>query len=304
MTAQKRPRVPRDHAGLPNITTKFTLGATSVEQPVDVRCWPAAMRNPYKATQANPKHVAVGQAISALLDDMLDHDTLQADCLAAIGSSVHQGPSDKVLQSLRQRLAHLLFLWGGNDGTYSSQDPVPLIDTQSPIHGKLLHSWATVANDPGAFAAEWIWAGAPSGIIESFDQVDGLLPPSKKIEELEDHAELHTDFDHFVNYHGIEDDADIDTMLDELVMKLYLKDFDTLEQCREFLEADPVLSRLGCVSRGRWSASEQRWKTKKRMVLDTKRSRISTPLSRSIAPSCHASAMRYTAVWRCLTARR
>ena len=68
---------------------------------------------------------------------------------------------------------------------------------------------------------------------------------------------------------GIEDDPLLASTVQGYVDKGYLLAFDDLDSCRRYLGADPVISKLGCITRRRFG------KTKRRLILDSKRSGVS-----------------------------
>ena len=102
--------------------------------------------------------------------------------------------------------------------------------------------------------------GAPAG-IEQFAPDDGVFPPVEQ-EDTPDPEELSTSIDTFVNYDGFDDDDDAWREFQSFVNRdpPMLKQCDTLQECRSFLQAEPVLSRFG--------------NTNKRIILDEKQSGV------------------------------
>ena len=61
--------------------------------------------------------------------------------------------------------------------------------------------------------ANWLTTGAPSGIVEGYDQVLGLLPTCEE-GDINDPFELKTDHPSFANYSGVEEDDEISAKID------------------------------------------------------------------------------------------
>ena len=78
-----------------------------------------------------------------------------------------------------------------------------------------------------------------------------------------------------MNYSGIEGDKDVAKELDRLSDAKYVRAFQSKEKAREFLNADPVLSKMSVIERIRAGV------VKKRIVLDTKASGVSSTSSKS-----------------------
>ncbi len=83
-----------------------------------------------------------------------------------------------------------------------------------------------------------------------------------------------TDFEEFVNYKGVEPDPEVYTSILGFRDCGFLKEFDTLQDCRDFLGADPVLSKFGCIVQERRNHVTGVVKVKRRIILDTKQSKV------------------------------
>ena len=79
-----------------------------------------------------------------------------------------------------------------------------------------------------------------------------------------DIADLSTDFDSFENYAGVDADTDALKEIEAHVEAGHLRAFDTLEELRTYLGAEPVLNKVGVITK------ERAGKIKKRIILDTK----------------------------------
>eukprot|EP00972_Heterocapsa_arctica_P108694 16005445-Heterocapsa_arctica.AAC.1 len=72
----------------------------------------------------------------------------------------------------------------------------------------------------------------------------------------------------FTNYQGIDEDQLVADELARFCGLGYLKRLCTMAECKAYLGAEPVLSRFGLIVR------EKLGKTKRRLILDVKQSRV------------------------------
>ena len=72
----------------------------------------------------------------------------------------------------------------------------------------------------------------------------------------------------FINS-GIDDDPLVMATLEGYIKAGYLRVFEDIDSCRNYLGSEPVISRLGCITRQRLG------KTKRRVILDSKQSGVS-----------------------------
>ena len=124
----------------------------------------------------------------------------------------------------------------------TERGPIADKDINSCICGKLLHAWASLAKDPGANVARWTWEGALGGIRNSFNEWEHLLP-SADAGEPDPIASVSSEYDEFVNYSGIEQDDDIASSIDGYISSDFLQAFDNLEDCKEYVGGDRILSK-------------------------------------------------------------
>ena len=130
---------------------------------------------------------------------------------------------------------------------------------------------AIEAKGCGAVAATWCRTGAPAGMEEDFD-LSGVFPQEERScrngDDTDDPDDLETDHSAFVNYEGFDEDTDAVSEVHSFWKKGYLKRFETLEETRKYLGRDPILSRFGCITKTKDG------RTKKRIILDLKQSRV------------------------------
>ena len=150
-------------------------------------------------------------------------------------------------------------------------------DCSTTIRYGLLRRWLQVANDPALSIAEWLSLGAPAGIECGFDDLDGIFPRVAKDDDEFDPAELSTDPDTFVNYTGVESDPAVDSVIKGYVTEGYLKPFHSLDEVRRFVNGDPVLTKVGAVTKdtGKTDPDTGEKIIKIRNIVDSKQSGVS-----------------------------
>ena len=135
------------------------------------------------------------------------------------------------------------------------------------IDGPVLRAWATAAKDPAVHCVDWIdRTGSPAGISKEF-QLDKIWPLQD--DDHDEHLQLHTDFDEFINYAGFDKDEDAFQELMSFTKRQKLLSFKNLKECEQKLGRKPHLSRFGLLTRIR------NGKMKKRVILDCKQSGLS-----------------------------
>ena len=219
------------------------------------------MRKPQRSLTKLPLVVALGRQLRSVLEhSLLEHPDPGAACLAAIGnaSNADQIPAE-ALNSVRLSLAKLFKV--------DNIEPVGNAHFSTEIRAHLLAGWRSVSQDPDWAVADWLLAsGAPAGILRHPEDCGifprtlvGGMPPDS----------LHSDPNDFASYSSVESDSDAWRQVRRLVDKGWLLEFDTLDQLKAFLGADPILSKFGLVVKTRNGI------TKKRLILDAKASGIS-----------------------------
>lgn len=153
-------------------------------------------------------------------------------------------------------------------------------DLSSEICGELLFGWARLANDPGAAIARWTINGAPANVAVMMPELKGIMPEVDDDLATMDPSESVTDFDNFTNHGQLEDDQEAMTTIQSYIDKGYLKSFESLQACTEFLGTLPALSKLACLSKDRFDATSRTRITKRRVILDSKESNVKSASSR------------------------
>ena len=147
---------------------------------------------------------------------------------------------------------------------------IPPVTESTCINTELLGLWMRASRDPDDLPVEWLRHGAPAGIVHDIES-RGIFPQYTEEEDTAtvDAELLRTDPDH-CNYSGVEDDQEVADELDRLHEQQFVRKFDSLESVSKYLKGPPVLSKLGVIRKTRGGI------TKNRLVVDSKRSRVSS----------------------------
>ena len=236
-------------------------GRKALHRQQDAECV-GGMARTSRCVAALPGNLVAGGRVREVLTTFIrDHPDVVRQCGAAIGSEAPgEVPAESLLDELRRRLASH---FGVTD-----IGPASNYDCTSSIRAELLSAWALRAGDPGAAAASWVVNGAPAGIL-SEPLLAGVFPLADPAQgELLDPSALDQDVEWFTNYAGVDSDDGVFQQIQEFEAKGFLKGFDTLEACTEYLGETPHLSRFGVVTKVRQG------RVKRRVILDVKQSRV------------------------------
>ena len=270
------------HTEQQNVDTKFTMEPTLRKQmqakQLDDDRW--SLRNIYNSMTCKSK--LIGKQIGNLIERELDASPeIEAALVENFGKAVTDVvTSDEWVADVRHKLADLLER-NRCDGQDSKCDTLPINegDCRTVVRGHLLEYRATVVNDPAAFAARWLYEGAPAGLSRPIELSGICADVEDDSPELDDVA-LATDYESFVNYEGVEDNADAAMAISEYHRKGYLRRFNSLEETRQRLGSDPILSKLGCIVKEKVNIETGKITKKTRIILDCKRSLVSKYASR------------------------
>ena len=106
--------------------------------------------------------------------------------------------------------------------------------------------------------------GPPMGITMQVE--DPGIFPTAVVEPNMDHSSLHCDLANFRNYAGVEESETTETEIRAHLEKGHLMSFTSLDDLRNFVNGEPILNKLGLITKVRNGIS------KTRMILDTKES--------------------------------
>ena len=247
-----------------------------------VDCWTSVQRV--------TGHATVGPQISAILDTWLDANPQAENTIFdAIGKdAVDPVAMESLVDTLRQDIANFLCADGGHIDTA----PIASELYSTHIRGHLLHSWLLKASDPAAPICEWLWKGAPAGLKQDFNVLDGIFPRVKPEDPDLDVDHLQTDFASFTNYSGVEEDDAVFDILKTYETAGYFKRCRTLKQVRAFLGRAPVLTKVGAVKKVKINPVTKAEKIKTRIIVDSKEagtSRAARRTHKSNLPQAAAS---------------
>lgn len=240
-----------------------------------------SLRNVHKWSSNRSLHV--GKQVENYLEGWLeDNIKFQEDVLSSMGKPKEESQIDSsVVDELRKKVFDIL----SRNRSPGQPDTCDLgeIHTQdygTVVRGHLLHYWAVAVGDPAAAVATWLFEGAPAGIALGTEALDGICPIVEDDDAI-DHDDLHTDYDMFTNYVGVEDDVEALEALEAYHRRGYLAKFSSLEEVTQFLGQRPILSKLGCIKKDQYNVDTQTWSHKTRIILDCKRSLVSKAASRT-----------------------
>jgi len=260
-----------DHAGMPTIGRPWLK---PVHVPAVQDATVGGFRISWQSTLKGPGHSVIGGKIAACMEKYLDDNSwLEDQCLLGIGRDTSECEvSAGAVDAFRVQVASILqgCLQNGPIDT----NPISSDGYHTAIRGHLLHAWAMAAHDPAADAAAWTFLGARAGITEDMSDIDAVFPRSCRSKCTLNYSELETDFDSFLNYSGVEDDSEACALIRGYRDKGYLAEFASLEDCTAFLGAPPILSKFGCIKKAKIDSKTGKTKTKLRIILDAKQSRI------------------------------
>jgi len=143
----------------------------------------------------------------------------------------------------------------------------------SEVHAGILGAWRRAAADPDDLPETWFECGAPAGVARDIED-RGIFEAYDPVIDARtmDPSELATESE-FVNYAGVEADELVNEEVHRLTDAHWMHKFDTIEGAAVYLECnvkDIVLSKIGVIAKMRLG------KLKKRVVIDAKRSGISS----------------------------
>ena len=238
----------------------------------DPACCVCGVVDTWKAIDRVPQNKVVGQSVAALIDSYFDDNpVVERMLIAAIGSDkVNPEILENAILPLRGMLAGLL-------ASESGPPDISEIKTDTcstPIRAHLLKAWAVKAMDPGASLCEWLISGAPAGIAVGTPELDTLFPQVPPTDSNDQLDELVTDPDEIVNYQGVDENEDVAGILRDREESECLKGFDSLQETRDYLGADPVISKIGAVVKEKLN-DKGVWTKKTRIIVDANQSGIS-----------------------------
>ena len=239
---------------------------TTVKQQEDKAAL-GGMRGPMAAV-TRLRSGELGRRIRHAIEDYLhEHPTFMQAVLAAIGQP--KGTFDQDCEGvleIRRRIATILGA--------TSIDAVDIGDVSSPLRADLLMAWASATQDPALRILHWLKEGAPAGIELDIPDI-GVFPTK--------HDEVSCTVDDIYgseqqqegNYSSLEEDPDADAVMAEIMdpAKRWVKVFRTRQEVKEFVKGEPVVSQLGLVVKHKVDSKGTILSTKKRVILDCKRSR-------------------------------
>ena len=266
-----------DHLGLPIPRHKVSRTFSAD----DTNAYVGGLRRPFKSLERVPGLINLGVQIRNCINRFCDcHPGFRDRYLSSVGiagSSPFPG-GHEMLNALRVEVGKLL-LRNHPNPTEIDLDRINDCPKDTCLKANFMQLWAECANDPGARIVPWLREGAPGGIKIQPDLTD-LFPRNTDDDVCISHDDLHTDYDLFKNYEGVEDNGDAHEAIQGYVRKGYLTSHDTLEDCMLHLDGRlPVLSKLGCIVKVKTNEHGDEVK-KTRIILDAKQSLVTSATQR------------------------
>ena len=244
------------HGVAPKLTWAPSLrGHSGQTSPDDVEACLGGMRHPKKAMETIRGYDRLGKVVFKVLDRYLDsHPDLQQQCLEAIGSKdPNKVPSEDHVAAIVHELEDLFGL-----------------GERTREHGLdygLLGAWGRKAGDPDAeYIETWLKGGSPAGIDAPIKD-PGIFPQNDAEPESGDGVDYFHDPSGHENYKSVEDDPMALVEIQRLIDTGYVKTFDDLDACQEWLGGTPLTSKLAMVTKVRPDGT-----TKRRLILDCRES--------------------------------
>ena len=141
-----------------------------------------------------------------------------------------------------------------------------MLGAETAIDVQLLEAWRKAAQDPDSAVILWLLKGAPAGVSMQPESC-GIFPDINDI-PLRNYHNIVIGEESFRNYSGVDNNPIAVDELKEHVKLGHLKEFTSLEDVRKFVGGEPVLSKIGIVTKTRAG------KETHRMILDTKESHL------------------------------
>eukprot|EP00435_Cladocopium_sp_Y103_P022772 s4904_g5.t1 len=240
-----------------------------------------SLRDVHKWVTAKARYI--GGQVANLVHRHLDKSPeVEKEIMESLG---HRSNEDflesRWMANLRDEVADLL-VRNKMPGMHQECDVQCINDEtyQTCIRGRLLHYWTMVVGDPGQACAKWTFEGAPAGLERDTSELDGLFQQVDP-DEVEPLDMLTTDFDDFCNYDGVEEDEEAFKTLEGYHQKGFLSKVSTLEEVKDMVEGEPVLSKLGCIKKAKLNLNTGEVNYKTRIILDCKRSLVSRAAKRT-----------------------
>ena len=128
---------------------------------------------------------------------------------------------------------------------------------------------------------DWFWVGAPANLDANFDVLDGLFPRVEKDKSTLDPQDLQSDLDVFVNYTGVDSDPDVFGVIQAYRELRHFREFYDLASLRNYLGAEPVLTKVGFVKKTKVNPNTLVETVKTRIIVDSLESKVSLAAKRT-----------------------
>ena len=213
------------------------------------------MRHPRKAMEVISGYDRIGKVVYHTLDRYLEeHPTLQQQCLDSLGSNDPDfAPDPGHIAAIARKLEALFGLEGRQ--------------TERGLDHCILGAWGQVAGDPDtSFIKTWLEEGAPAGISAPVRD-PGIFPQEEAAPDFSGDFDSFHDPTGHENYKSVEEDSAALPEIERLIQTGYVKTFQELTACQQWLGGAPLTSKLAMVTKERPGGT-----TKRRLILDCRES--------------------------------
>ena len=105
--------------------------------------------------------------------------------------------------------------------------------------------------------------------------------------------ELESCPDSFSNHGDVDQDEVALDIINGYIKRGWLAEFSTYEQLQQYVGGTPILNKFACLLKEKWDTTTGQWITKRRLIMDSKRSFVKEASNReykSILPRVHDAA--------------
>ena len=228
------------------------------------------MRNPFESTRKLPRLSYAAGVARGILDKALECFPALSKAAVSLLQGSTADPLPAELIEITRRCFRVAF-------SHPEPEKSPGTVGGSSLDPSIFEAWGRVSGDPdGKILGSWLRHGAPLGIEQPIDCC-GTFPvvegPGYQANLL---CNLERSFCGWENYASAEEEpAEVGKLLDQAREKHFCKFFDTAAELAEYLGANPVLNKLGLVTKVKVDSAGVS-KVKYRLIWDLRESSVNT----------------------------
>ena len=204
-----------------------------------------------------------GTAVFVALRKLFTEQPLYVpEVLQQIGKKDVFGAPPHIAEAVRKCMEHAL-------KPMARDHKAPHKKEETPVNVELLSLWCAASKDPDDQPIQWLVEGAPAGLLHPIAD-RGIFPTYSSAEDAieGDPEELSTPAENAVNYAGVDEDVEVAAEMSRMLKNRYVKKFKSLKCVAKYLGKKAIVSKIGVIKK------IKNGKTKSRLVVDTKQSKI------------------------------